>query len=86
MFLCSLEEAVRDIDQEIKREQRATDEIVQAMPAAKQEKYFSIMATSEELLQVLSQIYHPHKCQESVSYDGLMPVWVFSCTFMTDEE
>lgn len=52
-FLCSLEEAIQDIDQEIKREQQATNEIVQSMPSAKQEKYFSIMATSEELLQVL---------------------------------
>lgn len=71
-FLCSLEEAVRDIDQEIKREQQATNEIVQSMPAAKKEKYFSIMATSEELLQVLWQLYpsnlsgaysccHPHE-------------------------
>lgn len=52
-FLCSLEEAIQDIDQEIKREQQATNEIVQSMPSAKQEKYFSIMATNEELLQVL---------------------------------
>lgn len=52
LVLCSLEEAVRDVDQEIKREQRATHEIVRAMPAVKQEKYFSIMAASEQLLQV----------------------------------
>ncbi|TWW70547.1 Intraflagellar transport protein 74 -like protein [Takifugu flavidus] len=49
-----LEEAVRDVDQEIKREQRATHEIVRAMPAVKQEKYFSIMAASEQLLQELA--------------------------------
>ncbi|CAF92506.1 unnamed protein product, partial [Tetraodon nigroviridis] len=49
-----LEEAVRDIDEEIKREQQATNEMVRSMPAAKQEKYFSIMGTSEDLLQELA--------------------------------
>lgn len=48
------------MDQEIKREQQATNEIVQSMPAAKQEKYFSIMDTSEELLQVSGQFYYPN--------------------------
>lgn len=62
-----MEEAVRDVDQEIKREQRATHEIVRAMPAVKQEKYFSIMAASEQLLQVRGQLCHASKRQECVA-------------------
>ncbi|XP_054622276.1 intraflagellar transport protein 74 homolog isoform X2 [Dunckerocampus dactyliophorus] len=48
------EEAVRAIEEEIKKERRVADEIVQAMPAAKQEKYFTMTTANEELLQELS--------------------------------
>lgn len=47
------EEAIRAIEDEIRRERRVADEVVQAMPAAKQEKYFSMTTANEELLQVL---------------------------------
>ncbi|KAG7524945.1 hypothetical protein JOB18_019571 [Solea senegalensis] len=48
------EEAVRAIEEEIKRERRVADEVVQSMPAAKQNKYFTMASTNEELLQELS--------------------------------
>lgn len=51
-LLCRREEAIRAIEEDIRRERRVADEVVQAMPAAKQEKYFTMTATNEELLQV----------------------------------
>ncbi|XP_070709026.1 intraflagellar transport protein 74 homolog [Pempheris klunzingeri] len=48
------EEAIRAIEEEIRRERRVTDEVIQAMPAAKQEKYFSMTTANEELLQELT--------------------------------
>lgn len=48
------EEAIRAIEEEIRRERWVADEVVQAMPAAKQEKYFTMTATNEELLQELT--------------------------------
>ncbi|KAM9839877.1 intraflagellar transport protein 74 homolog [Aulostomus maculatus] len=48
------EEAIRASEDEIKRERRVADEVVQAMPAAKQEKYFTMTTTNEELLQELT--------------------------------
>ncbi|CAI5673980.1 unnamed protein product [Oreochromis niloticus] len=48
------EEAIRAIEEEIRRERRVADEVVQAMPAAKQEKYFTMTTTNEELLQELT--------------------------------
>lgn len=48
------EETIRAIDEDIRRERQAADEVVQAMPAAKQEKYFTTMAANEELLQELA--------------------------------
>lgn len=50
---CRREETIRAIDEDIHRERQAADEVVQAMPAAKQEKYFTTMAANEELLQVV---------------------------------
>lgn len=41
------------MEEEIRRERRVADEVVQAMPAAKQEKYFTMTTANEELLQVL---------------------------------
>uniref|UniRef100_A0A3P8NPI0 Intraflagellar transport 74 homolog n=1 Tax=Astatotilapia calliptera TaxID=8154 RepID=A0A3P8NPI0_ASTCA len=46
--------AIRAIEEEIRRERRVADEVVQAMPAAKQEKYFTMTTTNEELLQELT--------------------------------
>uniref|UniRef100_A0A669DH78 Intraflagellar transport 74 n=1 Tax=Oreochromis niloticus TaxID=8128 RepID=A0A669DH78_ORENI len=48
------EEAIGAIEEEIRRERRVADEVVQAMPAAKQEKYFTMTTTNEELLQELT--------------------------------
>ncbi|XP_053198188.1 intraflagellar transport protein 74 homolog [Scomber japonicus] len=48
------EEAIRAIEEEIRRERRVADEVVQAMPTAKQEKYFTMTTTNEELLQELT--------------------------------
>lgn len=52
-LLCRREEAIRVIEEEIRKERRVADEVVQAMPAAKQEKYFIMTTANEELLQVL---------------------------------
>lgn len=41
------------IEEEIKSERQVADEAVQAMPAEKQEKYFSMTTANEDLLQVL---------------------------------
>ncbi|TKS88057.1 Intraflagellar transport protein 74 -like protein [Collichthys lucidus] len=48
------EEAIRAIEEEIRRERRVADEVVQAMPSTKQEKYFSMTTANEELLQELT--------------------------------
>nr|XP_020513674.1 intraflagellar transport protein 74 homolog [Labrus bergylta] len=48
------EEAIRMIEEEIRKERRVADEVVQAMPAAKQEKYISMTTANEELLQELT--------------------------------
>ncbi|XP_041670129.1 intraflagellar transport protein 74 homolog [Cheilinus undulatus] len=50
------EEAIRAIEEEIRRERRVADEVVQSMPAAKQEKYFAMTTANEDLLQELSVI------------------------------
>lgn len=51
-LVCRREEAIRAIEEEIRRERWATEEVIQAMPAAEQEKYFSMTSVNEELLQV----------------------------------
>ncbi|XP_061778153.1 intraflagellar transport protein 74 homolog [Nerophis ophidion] len=48
------EEAIRAVEEEIKKERRVADEIIQSMPTAKQEKYFTMTTANEELLQELS--------------------------------
>ncbi|XP_037612536.1 intraflagellar transport protein 74 homolog [Sebastes umbrosus] len=48
------EEAIRAIEEEIRRERRVADEVVQAMPAAKQEKYFTMTTANEERLRELT--------------------------------
>ncbi|XP_071397307.1 intraflagellar transport protein 74 homolog [Centroberyx affinis] len=48
------EEAIRAIEEDIGRERRVADEVVKAMPAAKQEKYIAMTTANEELLQELS--------------------------------
>lgn len=52
-LLCRREEAIRMIEEEIRKERRVADEVIQAMPAAKQDKYFTMTTANEELLQVL---------------------------------
>ncbi|XP_061877539.1 intraflagellar transport protein 74 homolog [Entelurus aequoreus] len=48
------EEAIRAVEEEIKKERRVADEIIQSMPTAKQEKYFTMTTANEELLQELA--------------------------------
>ncbi|KAK5850001.1 hypothetical protein PBY51_014290 [Eleginops maclovinus] len=48
------EEAIRAIEEEIRRERRVAEEVVQAMPASKQEQYFTMTTANEELLQELT--------------------------------
>uniref|UniRef100_A0A1A8HH01 Intraflagellar transport 74 homolog n=2 Tax=Nothobranchius korthausae TaxID=1143690 RepID=A0A1A8HH01_9TELE len=48
------EEAVRVIDEEISRERRVADEVIQAMPALNQEKYFTMTAANKQLLHELA--------------------------------
>ncbi|KAL6098153.1 ift74 [Pungitius sinensis] len=48
------EEAIRAMEEEIRRERRVADEVIQAMPATKQEKYFTMTTANEELLQELT--------------------------------
>uniref|UniRef100_UPI0037E93271 intraflagellar transport protein 74 homolog n=1 Tax=Semicossyphus pulcher TaxID=241346 RepID=UPI0037E93271 len=48
------EEAIRAMEEEIRRERRVAEEVVQAMPAAKQEKYFTMTTANEDLLQELT--------------------------------
>ncbi|KAL6098154.1 ift74 [Pungitius sinensis] len=42
------------MEEEIRRERRVADEVIQAMPATKQEKYFTMTTANEELLQELT--------------------------------
>uniref|UniRef100_A0A3Q2DF76 Intraflagellar transport 74 n=1 Tax=Cyprinodon variegatus TaxID=28743 RepID=A0A3Q2DF76_CYPVA len=44
----------RAIEEEIRRERQVADEVIQAMPSAKREKYFSMTTANEELLQELA--------------------------------
>ncbi|XP_055007125.1 intraflagellar transport protein 74 homolog [Boleophthalmus pectinirostris] len=48
------EEAIRAIEENIRRERRVAEEMVQSMPSAKQEKYYTMTANNEELLQELA--------------------------------
>ncbi|KAM8822358.1 intraflagellar transport protein 74 homolog [Spinachia spinachia] len=48
------EEAIRAMEEEIRRERRVADEVIQAMPATEQEKYFTMKTANEELLQELT--------------------------------
>uniref|UniRef100_A0A8D3E141 Intraflagellar transport protein 74-like n=1 Tax=Scophthalmus maximus TaxID=52904 RepID=A0A8D3E141_SCOMX len=48
------EEAIRAVDEGIRRERQVADEVVQSMPAAKQEKYLTMASANEELLQELT--------------------------------
>ncbi|MEQ2245031.1 Intraflagellar transport protein 74, partial [Ilyodon furcidens] len=45
------EVAIRAIEEEITRERQVADEVVQAMPSAKREKYFSMTTANDDLLQ-----------------------------------
>uniref|UniRef100_A0A668B056 Intraflagellar transport 74 n=1 Tax=Myripristis murdjan TaxID=586833 RepID=A0A668B056_9TELE len=49
-----VKEAIRGIEEEIKRERSVADEVVKAMPSDKQEKYIAMTTANEELLQELS--------------------------------
>uniref|UniRef100_A0A8D0A1V7 Intraflagellar transport 74 n=1 Tax=Sander lucioperca TaxID=283035 RepID=A0A8D0A1V7_SANLU len=66
------EEAIREIEEGIRRERRVADEVVQAMPATKQEKYFTMTTANEELLQFdltlscVQELAHSHIKQEVV--------------------
>ncbi|XP_027860762.1 intraflagellar transport protein 74 homolog [Xiphophorus couchianus] len=48
------EEVIRAIEEEIGRERQVAEEVVQAMPSAKRDKYFSMTTANEELLQELA--------------------------------
>ncbi|KAK7881872.1 hypothetical protein WMY93_030281 [Mugilogobius chulae] len=48
------EEAIRSIEENIRKERRVAEEMVQSMPSAKQEKYYTMTASNEELLQDLT--------------------------------
>uniref|UniRef100_A0A3B3WEL7 Intraflagellar transport 74 homolog n=1 Tax=Poecilia mexicana TaxID=48701 RepID=A0A3B3WEL7_9TELE len=48
------EEVIRAIEEEIRRERQVAEEVVQAMPSAKRDKYFSMTTANEELLQELA--------------------------------
>ncbi|XP_041817473.1 intraflagellar transport protein 74 homolog [Chelmon rostratus] len=48
------EEAIRAIEEEIRREKSVADEVIQAMPAAKQDKYFTMRTANDELRQELT--------------------------------
>lgn len=49
---CRREEAIKAVEEEIRKERSVADEVVQAMPVTKREKYFNLTAANEELLQV----------------------------------
>ncbi|XP_028290795.1 intraflagellar transport protein 74 homolog [Gouania willdenowi] len=51
------EEAVRSIEERIRRERSRADEVINTMPQSKQEKYFTMTAANEELLQALSVLH-----------------------------
>uniref|UniRef100_A0A3Q2DEE9 Intraflagellar transport 74 n=1 Tax=Cyprinodon variegatus TaxID=28743 RepID=A0A3Q2DEE9_CYPVA len=51
---CRREEVIEAIEEEIRRERQVADEVIQAMPSAKREKYFSMTTANEELLQELA--------------------------------
>uniref|UniRef100_A0A3Q3VWA7 Intraflagellar transport 74 homolog n=1 Tax=Mola mola TaxID=94237 RepID=A0A3Q3VWA7_MOLML len=53
-FLCRKEEVIRVIEEGIGRERRVADDVIQSMPAQKQEKYFAMTTANEELLQELA--------------------------------
>uniref|UniRef100_A0A8C7WMV0 Intraflagellar transport 74 n=1 Tax=Oryzias sinensis TaxID=183150 RepID=A0A8C7WMV0_9TELE len=65
------EEQIKAIEEEIKKERQIADRVVQSMPAAKQEKYFSMAATNEQLLQELS---HSQIKQEVVRLHEMLSV------------
>lgn len=46
------EEEIRTIEEEIRKERRVADEVVQSMSTAKQEKYLAMATANEDLLQV----------------------------------
>lgn len=48
---CRREEVIRAIEEELGRERQVAEEVVQAMPSAKRDKYFSMTTANEELLQ-----------------------------------
>uniref|UniRef100_A0A1A7WSS1 Intraflagellar transport 74 homolog n=1 Tax=Iconisemion striatum TaxID=60296 RepID=A0A1A7WSS1_9TELE len=48
------EETVQVIEEEISRERRVADEVIQAMPVQKQEKYLTMTAANRELLHELA--------------------------------
>ncbi|XP_013879137.1 intraflagellar transport protein 74 homolog [Austrofundulus limnaeus] len=48
------EEEIRAVEEEIRRERWAAEEVIQAMPAADQKRYFSMTTENEELLQELT--------------------------------
>ncbi|RVE59054.1 hypothetical protein OJAV_G00200430 [Oryzias javanicus] len=48
------EEQIKAVEEEIRKERQIADRVVQSMPAAKQEKYFSMAAANEQLLQELT--------------------------------
>ncbi|XP_068603996.1 intraflagellar transport protein 74 homolog isoform X2 [Brachionichthys hirsutus] len=48
------EEALGAAEEALGRERQVADEVVQTMPAAKQDKYFNMAATNEELLQEMA--------------------------------
>uniref|UniRef100_A0AAQ5ZPW3 IF rod domain-containing protein n=1 Tax=Amphiprion ocellaris TaxID=80972 RepID=A0AAQ5ZPW3_AMPOC len=62
------EEAIRAMEEEIRRERRVADEVIQAMPAAKQEKYFTMTTTNEELLQLFNVTF---SCSQELSHSQI---------------
>ncbi|KAJ0022728.1 hypothetical protein NQD34_014862 [Periophthalmus magnuspinnatus] len=48
------EEAIRAVEENIRKERRVAEQMVQSMPSAKQEKYYTMTANNEELLQELA--------------------------------
>ncbi|KAM9712522.1 intraflagellar transport protein 74 homolog isoform 1-T3 [Menidia menidia] len=48
------EEAIRALEEEIRRERRVADQVIQAMPVTKQEQYSTMTVSNEELLQELA--------------------------------
>ncbi|XP_035981446.1 intraflagellar transport protein 74 homolog isoform X2 [Fundulus heteroclitus] len=48
------EEVIRAMEEEIRRERQVANEVVQAMPSAKRDNYFSMTTANEDLLQELA--------------------------------